>query len=290
MDREGQLRLELLDVYGRRLKERVDISLRSRTLSDVKQAKGASASKKLLIKELHGAPNGLYQIEVTPSSYLPVGQFVNLKASGITDVKITFAVDHRKVQSVVFPEYQELPSELRTLLENSADVLGYKPKKGEELYKELDDSRRAGLLNIAAKANTTLLNNGRTVLSYVQEIKELRGDRFFTVVPKELREETKHSVADGLFRPVSGALHHPPEGFDEAGSFKTNDLYGNLQLSFFMRDEDCVADIDIDDAAGLAHVFQVLRNSLTGRPTHPYDIHEILLSHQKLDPLYSFVV
>jgi hypothetical protein len=219
-----------------------------------------------------------------------VGNFVNLKASEITDLSMTFAIDYRKVQKVIFPEYSILSSELRTLLENSADVLGYKTKKGEDLYKELDDSRRAGLLNIAAKANTTRLNNGRTVLSYIQELKELRGDRFFTVVPKELREETKHSLADGLFRSVSGALHHPPEGFSEAGSFKTNDLYGNLQLSFFMRGEDCVADIDIDDAAGLAHVFQVLRNSLTGRPTHPYDIHEILLSHQKLDPLYSFLV
>lgn len=290
MDRQGQLRLELLDVYGRRLNEKVDISLRSQTLSDVKQAKGASAAKKILIKELYGAPNGLYQIEVTPSSYLPVGQFVNLKASEITDLTITFAIDYRKVQKVVFPEYQGLSSVLRTLLENSADVLGYKTKTGEELYQELDDSRRAGFLNIAAKANTTRLNNGRTVLSYIQELKELRGDRFFTVVPKELREETKHSLADGLFRSVSAALHHPPEGFNDAGSFKTNDAYGNLQLSFFLRGEDCVADIDIDDAAGLAHVFQVLRNSLTGRPTHPYDIHEILLSHQKLDPLYSFVV
>jgi hypothetical protein len=35
-------------------------------------------------------------------------------------------------------------------------------------------------------------------------------------------------------------------------------------------------------------VFQVLRNSLTGRPTHPYDIHEILLLHQKLDVGYQF--
>jgi hypothetical protein len=49
-------------------------------------------------------------------------------------------------------------------------------------------------------------------------------------------------------------------------------------------------DVDIDDAAGLGHVFQVLRNTLTGRPTHPYDIHEILVSYQQLDPGYRFVV
>jgi hypothetical protein len=53
---------------------------------------------------------------------------------------------------------------------------------------------------------------------------------------------------------------------------------------------DCVADIDIENAAGLGDVFQVLRNSLTGRPTHPYDIHEILVFHQKIDPGYTYAL
>jgi hypothetical protein len=79
-------------------------------------------------------------------------------------------------------------------------------------------------------------------------------------------------------------------GFNKAGSYKTEDAYGNLQLTFFMKGDECVADIDIDDAAGLGHVFQVLRNALANRATHPYDIHEILLFHQKLDPLYTFEV
>ena len=57
-----------------------------------------------------------------------------------------------------------------------------------------------------------------------------------------------------------------------------------------MKGDDCVVDMDIDDAAGLAHVFQVLRNALTDRPTHPYDIHQILIAYQRLDPGYSFVV
>jgi hypothetical protein len=37
-------------------------------------------------------------------------------------------------------------------------------------------------------------------------------------------------------------------------------------------------------------VFQVLRNQLTNRPTHPYDIHELLHFYQKLDPGYSLEV
>ena len=57
-----------------------------------------------------------------------------------------------------------------------------------------------------------------------------------------------------------------------------------------MNCNDCVADIDIDDAAGLEHLFQVVRNAITGRPTHPFNIHEILVFHQKIDPGYRFVV
>jgi hypothetical protein len=34
----------------------------------------------------------------------------------------------------------------------------------------------------------------------------------------------------------------------------------------------------------------VLRNSLSGKPTHPYNIHEILVGIQKLDPGYTFVL
>jgi hypothetical protein len=55
-------------------------------------------------------------------------------------------------------------------------------------------------------------------------------------------------------------------------------------------EDDAGDDIDIDDAGGILHVFQVLRNAVTGRPTHPYDIHEILLAHQGIDPGYQLLV
>jgi len=289
MDKDGQLRLKLLNVYGELLGESVDIILRHQNLTDNRVAR-APASKRIHIKDLYGAPQGLYRIEVYPPSYLPISQFVNLEASGITDVEITFPIDPQKVKSVTFPAYQDLPGDLKKLLENSSEVLGFEGKSGEVLYNALDDIRKAGLLNIFKKAANTLLRNEKHVFPYFQKLKELRGDRFFAVTSKELRAETKNSVADRFFHPAPGLLHSPPAGFTDAGSFKTEDHYGNLQLSFFTKGDDCVVDVDIDDAAGLGHVFQVLRNTLTGRPTHPYDIHEILVSYQKLDPGYRFIV
>jgi hypothetical protein len=179
---------------------------------------------------------------------------------------------------------------LLKLLESSERVLSFDGKKGKALYDDLDDIRKAGLLNIGAKAGRTSLTNRRTVLSYIDELQEIRGDRFFVRVTKELREETKNSVATGLFHPVDGSLHRPPSGFSSAGSFKTSDHYGNLQLTFFTNNDNWVADVDIDDAAGIEHVFQVLRNKFSGQPTHPYNIHEILVGYQKIDPGYKFVV
>ena len=93
--------------------------------------------------------------------------------------------------------------------------------------------------------------------------------------------------------PRDGNSHHTwwaPDGFDHAGSFKSTDHFANLQLTFFAQGDQWMADIDIDDANGVEHLFQVLRNAITGRPTHPYEIHELLVSYQKLDPGYTLVV
>ena len=283
------LQLELSDVYGDPLGEKVDIILRHQVLSEVVKA-SSSAAKQINIKGLRGAPQGLYRIEIDPPSYQYVSEFVNMKASGITPRSFTFPIDPGKVKKVNFPTYANLATDLRTMLESSDKVLSFEGKTGSNLYTALDDIRKAGMLNIAAKTGATPLTNGRNVLSYIQKLNEVRGDRFFAIVPKELREETKNSVSEGLFHPADPSLHHPPEGFSLAGSFKTPDHYGNLQLTFFMKGKECVADVDIDDAAGLEHVFQVVRNKLSGQPTHPYNIHEILVGYQHIDPGYRLVV
>src|ERR1700686_5353386 len=289
MANEVKLRLKVIDVYGKPIPETIDIILRHQGLSEVVKAQ-ANAKNTIDITGLRGAPQGLYRIEIDPPSYQYVSQFVSLKASGITPLSIAFPIDPKKVKKVNFPVYAKLSGDLQSLMEQSDHVLSFEGKKGKSLYDAFDDIRRAGLLNIAVKSGSTPLTNKRTVLSYIQQLSELRGDRFFAVVPKELREETKNSVAEGLFHPADESLHHPPPGFTHAGSLKTPDHYGNLQLTFFMNGNDCVADIDIDDAAGIEHVFQVVHNSLSGQPTHPYNIHEILVGYQHLDPGYTFQV
>ena len=217
MPADGKLRLDLLDVHGERLSERVDISLRHQTLSESRRV-SVGAAKRIVITQLNSVPQGLYRLEVDPPSYLPVSQFVNIAAEGFTNLEITFPVDPMKVKGVIFPKCHELPDDLRKLLEASQHVFSFDGVKGRELYNALDDLRRAGLLNLFKEAANTPLINGKTVFPYVQELKELRGDRFFAVVPKELREETKHSVAEGLFHEASKLLHHPPQLLSRLGA------------------------------------------------------------------------
>lgn len=286
MEKNAKLKLELLNVRGRRIGEPVDIELHHQGGPvHTPVLRGADASKAITIPDLYGPPGGIYRIYCDPPSYRPLARNIRLR-SGVNELIVTCPVDPKKV-APEFPAYGRIAKDARDLLGRSDEVLDFAGNSGETLYNALDNIRRAGMLNIVAKSGRTRFDNDRTVLSYFGELRELRGDRFFVTVPQELREETKNSVANGLFEPVNSVLHREPEGFTRAGSFKTDDKYGNLQLTFFAKGSEWVADVDIDDANGVEHVFQVLRNALSGQPTHPYDIHQILMAHQELDPGYE---
>jgi hypothetical protein len=288
MDRPGKLRLDLFDGCGDPLNERIDIFLSNQSLSDSVAARGVLAGKPFVIKNLLGTPNGLYRLFIDPPSYLPVSLFVNVSASKVTERAIAFAIDPAKVIRVKFPDYSVIDY-AHPLFSASGSVLGLTGLNGEKLYSGMDDITRAGLLNILAKSRRTPLSGGGVVLDHVREIQEARGDRCFARVAPQLQDAIRNSMLEGAFREVSGVLHKRP-GFEPVGSFKTADRYGNLQVTLFTKGEETVADIDIDDAAGLEHVFQVARNAITRDPTHPYNIRDILLRYQEIDPGYRFLL
>lgn len=282
------VKLRLLDVYGKPLNQPTMVMCRNQVTGRVLSVQ-VPAGRAVTVKGLTGAPAGLHLLQIDPAAYLPCGTFIDVPATGAIDVTLTFAIDHARVEDVTFPSFARLPATGKALLRDHGlkDAVG----EGRQLYDDgLDNLRKAGFLNIVAKTSVTTLPNGRPVASYFTRLEDLRGDRFFCTVPQALRDDVKNAAMAGLFNEVSSSLHHPPEGFTHAGSFKTPENYGNLQLTFFAGPDRWVADVDIDDAGGLGHVFQVLRNSLTGRPTHPYDIHEILVAYQRLDPGYRFSI
>jgi hypothetical protein len=293
---DGALTLRVVDVYGGNINEPVDVFLRNQTLSDGPAYRHLDVSTPCQLGNLNIFPNGRYRIEVDALSYHTVSRFVAIPPEGKQDVTITLPVNPKKVVRVDFPDYASptIPDDARRLLERSPSVMNYEGQTGEALYQALDDIRRAGFLNLVAKASRTMLRSSqgprRSVLSYIAELIELRGDRFFAAIPAELRSETINSLHTELFHEVSEALHTPPPGFCRDRSFKTFEQYGNLQLSFLSSTDGRFAvDMDIDDAQGFEHVFQVVGNFFGG-PTHPYNIHEILIASQELDPGYRLIL
>jgi hypothetical protein len=287
MAETGRLELTVVDVRGKAIPERVTIELRHQRLNDVRKAKDVSASAAIGIDGLHRDPQGLYELQVFASSYYPVGRFVTIPASGAAQVTMKMPIIADRAQGI-FPPYDALDERIRGVLERSANVKSHEGLSGRALYDALLDPEKGGLLNIATKSFVTKFSNGGELLPHLT-IDEIRGDRCFVSVPEALVDQMPTLVQDHAFHPVNGSLHHPPPGFTPAGSYKTFDPFGNLQLTFFKDGTGCVADVDIDDAAGLGHVFQVLRNTITKEPTHPYNIMQILLESQKLDPGYSLI-
>jgi hypothetical protein len=225
-----------------------------------------------------------YVVKVFPLRHRPVAQFAIPGSDDDPPVVQMYTPLHpERVRSVVFPEYPALIPELRHVLERSTveGVAG----QGQALYGALNDTQKAGLFNLFAKMSSLGFGEARTIWSFVDRLTRVRADRLFADVDPALRDLVKGAVAANRFREVSGSLHTPPPGFLPAGSFKTEEQFGNLQLTFFVSSAAPLTfkvDADIDDAAGLGHAFQVLRNWVTSGTTHPYDIHQILVFRQEV--------
>ena len=275
-----------VDAYGQPLADRMDVVVRSVPRNRaLLERKDVDARKPVTVGGLE--PSEVCAVQVFPVRHRPVGRF--LKPAPGT-VQIACPVDPGRVARMVAPDFGALPARAQHLLESTR--LEHAPLNvgGQALYDALDAIPRAGLLNLLAKMAATALLDGSTVLDHVQSFYRLRGDRVFANVGKGLRDLVKTAVDARRFHLVDGALHQPPDRFRVVDSYKTiPDRYGNLQVTFFASVATPLtfkADIDVDDAQGIGHVFQVLGHWLTGQPTHPYDIHQILVAYQGIDPGY----
>jgi len=282
----GEIHVRFRDAKREPLADTLDVRVvMASTNRVVSHQTGISGRARLKVPGVH--PGQPYVVMGFPRRHRPVGQVVLVPMSGPARVDLFFPLhpDHVRAE---FPDYGSLDVALRTVLERSTLETGSGP--GQALYDSLVPVERAGLLNLFCKMSAFGFDERHTVWSAVESVYRVRPDRIFANVDVALRDRVKSAEIDGRFREVSGKLHTPPPGFRAAGSFKTDDRYGNLQLSFFASDAEPIAfkvDADIDDAAGLAHGFQVLRNFVTSGTTHPYDIHQILVFRQEAQPAYE---
>jgi hypothetical protein len=268
------------------LDDTIDVQVVSaQTDALVATARGASGRAAVQFADLReGQP---YLIKVFPVRHRPVAQFVLIRPGESPTVQLFAPIDPQRA-TATFPGYDAVAPELRSVLEVST-VEGARGA-GATLYGDLTDLQKAGLLNLFAKMSNFGFDDRRTVWGFVDRLYRIRGDRVFVDVQPALRDMVKTAVAVDKFRPVDESLHTPPPGYVSAGSFKTPEHFGNLQLSFFASAVPPLTfkvDADIDDAAGLGHAFQVIRNFATNGATNPYDIHQILLFRQEVEVPYN---
>jgi hypothetical protein len=237
--------------------------------------------------------NGMYRVLLMPTNYRTVQFFLRIMEDEITTRKpVIFPVDPVKVVDITAPAIGALPRPLQDLLGNATvdgftDAAGA-PLQGAALYNGLPPLLKAALLNLYTKSAATQLGDGQSAFDKLGTMIRLKQDRLFAKTGAALLEETQQ---DTFFHQVPETLHESVAPYQLLISYKTRDAQGNLQLTFSrngVTGDDYLVDMDIDQAQGIEHIFEVLQNAVTSSLTNPYDVREILMADQKLQPLYGF--
>ncbi len=243
-------------------------------------------------------PGTMYKVVATAPHFRPYAffQLIQEDRDNTASDDVEFWVKPGDVTSIQAPSFDQLPERVRAMLD-TASMGAVKPEDrdlvgatGAGLYQKLGPLRKACLLNIARKASHAQTTGD--CLPYIDGLLLCRQDRCFARVAPELPERLRQSV---LFKSAPETLHEPLPGFRLVeGSFKSRDPHANIQITF-MQDVstgELAADIDIDEASGIEHGREVIRNSVYKSRTSPYLIREFLLSADpinfSLSPGYRF--
>ncbi len=243
----------------------------------------------------HSGIGTLYTVRFSVSGYKPYAFFQMIR-SGVnrpSEARIRLMVNPKKVRDIVAPTFADLPATFQTSLSNAAmarladedaDLVG---KQGEALYRALGPLRQACLLNLVAKG---LHPSTDGVARLVEVPTVMRQDRCFARVDPTMPDVLR---ASDRFKSAPSLLHKPPKGFVRLDSFKSRDAHANLQVTFMQEQASKVvwADIDIDEAAGVEHGFEVVRNTVVDGRTNPFLVRELLLlasPEAPIDPGYDF--
>lgn len=303
---DGNLVVQLTDLAGSPVRD-IDVDLtrvsgEPGTGGDSFEVSLAGPTPNLTITGIscRGGPGTMYRVLATADHYRPYGffQLIREDRNNTASDDVEFWVKPGDVTDIRAPKFADLPAQARGILAQ-AQMIELKPEDrdlvglmGEDLYKQLGPLRQACFLNLIAKASHQ--DTTGDCLPAIGGVLLIRQDRFFArVVDAGLPERLRRSL---LFKSAPESLHEPLPGFQLAeGSFKSRDAHANLQVTFMreIASGALAADIDIDEASGIQHGFEVIRNALFRARTNPYLIHEFLLSAEPitraLDPGYRFV-
>ena len=244
-------------------------------------------------------PGTLYRVSINAANYNTYSFFQMImedKVNKSPDNQIRLVINPGKVKEITASTFDRLPARLQAYLKAAApivlnaedqDIAGL---NGSNLYAALGPMRKAGLLNLLTKAKH---GTSAGVFRFFEDqtLLVLKQDRLFSMIDSGIEDFLSTSK---LFKSAPSLLHKPLAGFERRASFKSTDDHANIQLTL-MRETatgNLAADIDIDEASGIEHGFEVIRNKFKGR-TNPYLVHDLLILAEvqelTLDPGYSFV-
>jgi len=219
----------------------------------------------ILLADVPAFPYGSAEIILEVDRHYSKKRFVNVQPEESSEFSEIFFLDSKtakaKFPAKTHPAYQRLSTP----------------------YADLTDLQKAGLLNLYAKASAI------GIADRIETVMEVRPARVFAIVKDDLLDWVRD--ATDLFHEASGISHtfaRPWRRIESRGSFKTRERQANLQLTFATNsDGQLLVDMDLDDNQGVAHAFDVIGHALTGADTHPYNIHQILVALQGIDPGYT---
>jgi hypothetical protein len=237
-------------------------------------------------------PTGLAEVFIKPKRYRYKSIFINVVGGEKNAINEDVFVDPDKARPTLM-DFDDLKSKLY-----GTDLLRVLEKSGIKKAKwdALDKRNRATVLNLSAKMFNDKLKNGDPLLGSVDSIVEKLLDkdhreRIYAIINGDLLAALRKFPE--RFRSVSGSLH---KFFDDwvpvsqQNSFKSRNDSGNIQFTFATNPAGgSLADIDLDDHTGIKHAADVLKHKITGANTNPYDLHQILIYFQGIDPGYRLL-
>jgi hypothetical protein len=248
--------------------------------------------------ECRGGPGTLYQVTITSPNYR-MYSFFQLVLEGqvnkSSDNQIRMIVNPKKVKDITSLSFAGLHPKLREFLGNAAPIVKSDEDRdiqglsGAALYDRLGPLRRACMLNLFAKAKHG--SSGRS-FSFLRKLLLMHQDRCFCTVDPALKD---FLVNNERFKSAPNLLHKPLEGFELGPSFKSRDAHANIQFTLQRNTStnEWAADVDIDEATGIEHGFEVIRNAVSQGRTNPYLVRDLLVLtdpvEKTLDPGYRFV-
>lgn len=212
-----------------------------------------------------------------------------------------------------FASYDSLTADEQRILENSKVNVG-KGKNGQvlsgkALYDYMADAANkmqknlANFLNQTAVLGSVKFQDGRTAISYVKSVDEIKADRITANVDGDLYKQIKNvSNSDA----AKGTAYVGPENSSQEHgiydtSFRENRAYTSQQISLASSLQFAQGDIDIDEecpycgskAAAVKHVGRAIEHKMARvipfleRRTDAYGMYERLTSQRSIRPSYT---